>query len=122
VAEAWLQRRQLLQHAGQVRRDGPELTALNFTEWCAEKGIALRYIQPGKPNQNAFIERFNRSYRNEVLNGWVFESLDQVREITHDWLTSYNEERPHDALGNLPPTLFREQLLARQTSTSELST
>lgn len=105
-----------------IRLDnGPELTASDFTEWCAARGIELRYIQPGKPNQNAFIERFNRSYRTEVLNGWVFESLDQVREITHDWLTSYNEERPHDALGNLPPALFRERLLARETSTCELS-
>jgi putative transposase len=106
-----------------IRLDnGPELTSQEFTEWCDGKGIELRFIQPGKPNQNAFIERFNRSYRTEVLNGWVFESLDQVREITHDWLRSYNEERPHDALGNLPPALFRERLLARRNSTSELST
>jgi putative transposase len=106
-----------------IRLDnGPELTSQEFTEWCDGKGIELRFIQPGKPNQNPFIERFNRSYRTEVLNGWVFESLDQVREITHDWLRSYNEERPHDALGNLPPALFRERLLARRNSTSELST
>ena len=91
-------------------------------DWCAEKGIELRHIQPGKPNQNAFIERFNRSYRNEVLNGWLFSSLDEVREITHQWITSYNEERPHNALGNLPPTVYRERLLAGQHSTSQLST
>jgi putative transposase len=67
--------------------------------WCAEKGIELRHIQPDKPNQNAFIERFNRSYRNEVLNGWLFSSLDDVREIAHQWIASYNAERPHNALG-----------------------
>lgn len=106
-----------------IRLDnGPELTAQPFTDWCAGKGIEMRYIQPGKPNQNAFIERFNRSYRTEVLDNWLFESLDQVREITHDWIKSYNEERPHDALGNLPPAVYRERLLARENSTSELST
>ena len=87
-----------------IRLDnGPELTAQRFTTWCAVQGIELRHIQPGKPNQNAFIERFNRSYRTEVLNRWLFGSLDEVREITHQWILSYNEERPHDALGNLPP-------------------
>jgi putative transposase len=82
---------------------------------------ALRYIQPGKPNQNAFIERFNRTYREEVLNSYLFEDLDQVREITYDWLITYNERRPHDALGGLPPTVFREQQTAKN-STYELST
>ena len=106
-----------------IRLDnGPELTSQHFTEWCANKGIELRFIQPGKPNQNAFIERFNRSYRTEVLDHWIFDTLEQVREITHSWLRSYNEERPHDALGNLPPALYREQLKARKNSTSELST
>ena len=61
-----------------IRLDnGPELTAQHFTDWCAEQGIELRHIQPGKPNQNAFIERFNRSYRHEVLNGWLLVSLDR---------------------------------------------
>jgi putative transposase len=101
---------------------GPELTAQRFTTWCAVMGIELRHIQPGKPNQNAFIERFNRSYRTEVLNSWLFGSLDEVREITHQWIVSYNEERPHDALGNLPPAVYRERLLAGLNSTSQLST
>jgi len=85
-------------------------------------GIELRHIEPGKPNQNAFIERFNRSYRSEVLNGWLFTSLDEVREITHQWIISYNEERPHHALGNLPPAAYRERLLAGLNSTLLLST
>lgn len=106
-----------------IRLDnGPELTSQYLADWCKSKGIELRFIQPGKPNQNAFIERFNRSYRTEVLNGWLFASLDEVREITHQWLQSYNEERPHDALRNLPPAVFREQLLAGKNSTFELST
>ena len=108
-----------------IRLDnGPELTSQHLADRCKDKGIELRFIQPGKPNQNAFIERFNRSYRTEVLNNWywLFTSLDEVREITHQWLQSYNEERPHDALGSLPPAVFREQLLAGKNSTSDLST
>ena len=80
--------------------------------WCAERGIELRYIQPGKPDQNAFIERFNCTYRMEVLNAYVFESLDQVREISAEWLQSYNEERLHNALAGLSPATYRAQLEA----------
>jgi transposase InsO family protein len=66
-----------------VRVDnGPELVAEAFVEWCAIQRIGLGYIQPGKPDQNAFIERFNRTYREEVLDAHLFESLDQVRMIT----------------------------------------
>jgi len=95
--------------------NGPELVADRFMTWCVERGIALRYIQPGKPDQNAFIERFNRTYRTEVLNAYVFESLDQVREISAQWLDSYNEERPHEALAGLPPALYRAQLEAKSS-------
>ena len=95
--------------------NGPELIADRFMTWCAEHGIELRYIQPGKPNQNAFIERFNRTYRTEVLNAYVFESLEQVREITAEWLQSYNEERPHEALAGLPPATYRTNLEARSS-------
>lgn len=101
--------------------NGPELTAQTFMDWCEQHGIEIRYIQPGKPNQNAFIERFNRTYREEVLNSYLFEDLDQVREVTHWWLIAYNEQRPHDALGGLPPAIFRETRTA-ETSTFELST
>ncbi len=88
---------------------GPELRAAVFTEWCESKGIELKYIQPGKPQQNAFIERFNRTYRHEVLNAYLFDDLEQAREITEQWIRSYNEERPHRALGKLPPKSFRQQ-------------
>ena len=99
-----------------IRLDnGPELIAERFMAWCAERGIELRYIQPGKPDQNAFIERFNRTYRTEVLNAYVFESLDHLREISAEWLQSYNEERPHDALAGLPPAMFRAQLEAQSS-------
>jgi putative transposase len=101
--------------------NGPELISQAFLDWCQAHEIRLRHIQPGKPNQNAFIERFNRTYREEVLSAYLFEDLDQVREITHEWLYTYNEQRPHDALGGLPPSVYR-QSLETKNSTFELST
>jgi len=89
--------------------NGPELIAQSFIDWCEAHRIEIRYIQPGKPDQNAFIERFNRTYREEVLNAYLFQSLEQVREITEQWIWSYNEERPHDAVGRIPPAMFRRK-------------
>jgi putative transposase len=95
----------------QIRVDnGPELIAQELQNWCDAHHITLAHIQPGKPNQNAFIERFNRTYRHEVLNAHLFESLDDVREISWQWLHHYNEERPHDALNGLPPSHYRRKL------------
>lgn len=87
--------------------NGPEYTAQPVVDWCQEQGIELRYIQPGKPNQNAYIERFNKTYRTEVLDAHLFQDLEQVRDITETWLQRYNNERPHESLGNLPPSLYR---------------
>ena len=96
-----------------IRLDnGPEFLADRFATWCADRGLALRYIQPGKPNQNAFVERFNRTFRHEVLDAYVFESLDQVREISAEWMREYNEERPPDALARVPPATYRAQITA----------
>ena len=86
--------------------NGPEFCAWSFVDWCNERGIEIRYIQPGKPNQKAFIERFNKSCRQEVLNAHLFSTLDQVREISEEWRIKYNEYRPHDALGAIPPAMY----------------
>src|SRR5690349_1843000 len=94
---------------------GPELISQTFTDWCKELDIELRFIQPGKPGQNAYIERFSRTYREEVLSAYLFDSLEEVREITTEWLQRYNEIRPHDALGSLPPARYRERLLVPET-------
>jgi putative transposase len=83
--------------------NGPELRSAALTDWCWERGIELRYIQPGKPSQNAFIERFNRTCRHEVLDAYLFSGLEEVGEITEEWIKDCNEDRPHRANGNLPP-------------------
>ena len=76
-------------------------------DWCHAKRIDLRYIQPGTPDQDAFIARFNRSYREKVSSACRFDNLGQVREITHARLYGYNGQCPHDPLAGLPPAQFR---------------
>ncbi len=92
--------------------NGPEFTAQPFVDWCTDHGVAIHYIQPGKPDQNAYIERFNRTYRTEVLNAHLVESVAELRALTDTWLHVYNRERPHDSLGRVPPLTF----LPRPTS------
>ena len=88
--------------------NGPEFIANALEEWCSDekRNIKLKFIQKGKPSQNGYIERFNRSYREEILSAYLFESLEQVRELTNQWIWEYNNIRPHDSLMNLPPTKF----------------
>ena len=96
--------------------NGPEFLSKAFTDWCEDKGIKILYIQPGKPDQNALIERFNRSFRREVLDAHIFESVADAQEIAEGWLRRYNEIRPHDSLGSLPPARYREKIIAEQSN------
>lgn len=100
----------LVAHHGapqQLRCDnGPEFIADAMRTWCDAHGITLAYIEPGKPNQNAYIERFNRSFREEVLDAWVFTTLAEVRAVSDEWRHGYNTERSHESLGNVPPLTF----------------
>jgi len=83
--------------------NGPELISKSLVEWAETHQIQLAYIQPGKPAQNAYVERFNRTYRDDVLDANLFSSLQEVRDITEEWIEEYNAIRPHDALGGIPP-------------------
>src|SRR4051812_44608870 len=96
----------------------PDLIAQELLDWCERHGVDPRHIQPGKPDQNAFVERFLE----EVLDAYVVEDLKQVRELSAEWLRMYNEERPQDALGRQPPVVFRALIEAKTNSISELST
>ncbi len=103
----------------QIRLDnGPELVATKFVDWCEMNGIELAYIKPGKPQQNGFAERFNGSFRREFLDAYLFENLNQVRDMAWVWQQDYNNERPHDSLGKLTPVMYRQKL---ENSSLELS-
>jgi putative transposase len=92
--------------------NGPEFVGEALAAWAKRHDVELRFIQPGKPMQNGYIERFNRSYRTEVLNCYVFETLGEVRQMTDEWITRYNQLRTHESLGNLSP---RDYLMANST-------
>lgn len=105
----------------EIRMDnGPEFISKEFELWCAKNEITLKYIQPGRPMQNGYIERFNGTYRKDVLDAYLFEELWQVRELTEEFRIEYNTKRPHESLDNLTP---QEWLLkCGQPSTTQTST
>jgi putative transposase len=90
-----------------IRSDnGPEFTSHSFRKFCCSHRIRHRRIEPGKPQQNSFIERFNRSFREDILDTYVFKNLQQVRDLTGSWLVEYNYDRGHDALGAKSPVEY----------------
>jgi putative transposase len=88
----------------QLRIDnGPEMISQTLKTWAWQHQVELAFIQPGKPAQNAFIERFNGTFREDVLDAYLFSSIQEAQAITQDWLEEYNAIRPHSALGGLTP-------------------
>lgn len=83
--------------------NGPEFISHKLDIWCKENKIMLVFIQPGKPMQNGYIERCNRSIREELLNAWVFKSVQEVRDRAEQWRVDYNHNRPHSALNYQTP-------------------
>ena len=94
--------------------NGPEFISHKLEQWCTEKKITLQFIQPGKPMQNAYIERKNGSMRRELLNAYLFYSLSEVRDLSEEWRTDYNEERPHKSLKYQSPIKYAEQYYRSQ--------
>lgn len=86
--------------------NGTEFTSAVFLAWAEKHGIELRFIQPGKPNQNAFVESFNGKLRLECLNTHWFSTLDDARREIEAWRIDYNEVRPHSSLDEMPPAEF----------------
>lgn len=86
--------------------NGPEFIAKPFVMWCQQNNIEIKYIEPGKPMQNAFIERFNRLYREDVLDAYLFQDIHQVRTVTDQWREDYNENHPHGSLRGLSPRKY----------------
>lgn len=113
---------ELIEVRGKPKRlrldNGPELVSRALAQWARQNMIELCFIQPGKPTQNALIERFNRTLRTEVLDRYVFNSMSEVRQMLEDWRDRYNHQRPHSALGGLTPTKYA-MAYSSQSSTSE---
>lgn len=88
--------------------NGPEFISHKLEEFCKDQGITLQFIKPGKPMQNGYVERFNRTFREDVLDAYLFSSLKQVRAISEDWSKDYNAYHPHKSLGKLSPIGYRQ--------------
>ena len=104
---------QLIAWRGQpskIRVDnGPEFIAHALAQWAETRGIELKFIEPGSPYQNGYVERFNRSFREEVMDAYCFERIRDAQTMAHAWLWSYNNERPHSALGYMTPVAFLDE-------------
>jgi len=101
---------QLIDWRGKPERirvdNGPEFIAGKLKDWCSKNRIVIQYIQPGKPTQNSLVERFNRTFRTEFLDVYLFENIRQMRNYSEIWMWMYNNERPHSALQYLTPRGF----------------
>lgn len=105
-----------------IRTDnGPEFVGKAMLNWAHRRGITLRLIEPGKPNQNAYVESFNGRLRDECLNEHWFTSLAHARTVIEAWRQEYNEERPKKSLGGLTPAQYAKQLAARPSTMPESS-
>jgi putative transposase len=98
---------QIIEWRGQpsvIRCDnGPEYISGLLQAWAEKRGIRLEYIQPGKPQQNAYIERYNRTVRYDWLGQYLFDTIEEVQDFATRWLWTYNHERPNMGLGGITP-------------------
>lgn len=87
--------------------NGPEFISEALRQWCEDNDIDLQFIQPGRPMQNGFIERFNRSFRQDVLDANLFANLCEVKMLSYEFVEDYNHHRPHESLNDLSPVEYR---------------
>lgn len=87
--------------------NGPEFISKEFRDWCTDHHITVQYIQPGRPMQNGYIERFNRTFRENILDAYLFEDLTQVQILAEEWMEDYNCKRPHEALNGQTPMEYK---------------
>jgi putative transposase len=95
-----------------VSDNGTEFTSMAILKWQKAREVDWHYIQPGKPQQNAFVESFNGRLRDECLNETLFTSLGEARAVLAEWRTDYNRVRPHSSLANRTPEEFRHHHVA----------
>ena len=94
----------------EIRVDnGPEFVSRRFKKWANQRDIRIQYIQPGNPQQNAYIERFNRTVRHEWLNQDIFYNIKEVQDQSTKWLWTYNNDRPNMAIGGITPIMKLKQ-------------
>tara|TARA_R110000796_G_scaffold18507_3_gene56062 strand:- start:59 stop:352 length:294 start_codon:yes stop_codon:yes gene_type:complete len=85
--------------------NGPEYVSGKLQTWAQKRGIGLFYIQPGKPQQNAYVERYNRTVRQEWLGQFIFNTIEEVKDHATRWLWTYNNERPNMGIGGITPAM-----------------
>lgn len=90
-----------------IRLDnGPEMISKNLKNWALKNNVLLDFIEPGSPAQNAYIEIFNRTFRQEVLDLYSFRDLSEINTVISNWMEDYNYYRPHESLNNVSPISF----------------
>jgi putative transposase len=103
-----------------ITDNGPEFTSRALHQWAQHHGVNLHHIQPGKPTQNAFIESFNGTFRDDCLNQHWFRSLAEARLLIEHWRKEYNTLRPHSSIGRIPPDIFALHHSLSQTNQPNL--
>ena len=99
----------------QIRVDnGPEFLSKVFKEWCKKNEIEIKYIQPGRPMQNGYIERLNKTFREDVLDAYYFDTLEEIRILSDEWQYNYNNHHPHKSLKRKTPNAFRRNLITNE--------
>lgn len=90
--------------------NGPEFISNTLETFCKQQAIELQFIKPGKPMQNGYVERFNRTYREDILDAYLFNNLKQVKQLSDDWVKDYNSFHPHQSLKGYSPIGYRHAI------------